>query len=205
MGVDGGRASARLALVLLSFLMAPFQPAPAAQSGVAMDAHPVGEPVTEIIEFGDPYLGSELYDAKITVLEVVRGEKAWGLVKQASASNQPAKPGLEYLLARVRFEFSARTLPAHYGYHLNETQFTVTAPASQQFEAPILAVAPKPSLSGTLRPGDRLEGWLVFLLPQKVSQPVMVFREDVGTVSYTGASTFFQLYTRPIFRERSKP
>jgi hypothetical protein len=73
----------RLALVTLLF--AGFSPTPAAQSGAEMNGYPVGTPVTAIIEFGDQYLGSELYNARITVL--VRGEKAWDIVKQASTGN----------------------------------------------------------------------------------------------------------------------
>jgi hypothetical protein len=190
---------------LLTFLFAFSVSAPAAQSGAATEAHPVGAPVTAIIEFGDQYLGSELYDAKVTVLQVVRGGKAWEIVQQASASNLPPKPGFEYLLARVRVEFSARTSPAHDSYNLNEAQFAAMAPDSQEFDAPTLAVSPKPSLRGTLKPGDSLEGWLVFLVPQQVSQPVMVFREDVGVVSHTGGGTFFQLYARPVSSGPAKP
>lgn len=206
MGLASGQAPARLAWAPLIFALASFAPAPATQSGLtAIDTHPVGAPVTTIIEFGDQYLGSELYDAKITVLHIARGEKAWDIVKQASASNLPPKPGFEYLLARVRVEFSSRTSPARYRYNLSETQFTAMAPDSQEFEAPVLDVPPQPRLSGTLKPGDSLEGWLVFLLPRSVSKPVMVFREDVGTVSHTGGGTWFELYPRPISGGKPKP
>ena len=206
MGVASGHTSRQLASALLIFRFAAFASTVPTQSTAApVDAHPVGAPVTIIIEFGDEYLGSELYNAKITVLAVVRGEKAWGIVHEASASNPPPKPGFDYLLARVRFEFSARTSPAHYHYNLNETQFTATAPEGQEFDAPILDVSPKPQLSGTLKPGDSVEGWLAFLIPQKVSRPVMVFREDVGVVSHTGGGTWFQIYARPTRDEKARP
>src|ERR1700688_2700283 len=75
-------------------------------------AQPVGVPLKAIVIFGDQYNGGdELYDVRITVKDVVRGEKAWELVKSASSSNRSAGSGLEYVLARVRFEFSARTKP----------------------------------------------------------------------------------------------
>jgi Domain of unknown function (DUF4352) len=166
-----------------------------AQSRSTSLAHRVGEPVATIIEFGEQYLGSELYDAKITVLEVARGEKAWDIVKQASASNLPPRPAFEYLLARVRFEFSARTLPAPDSYHLNQTQFTATDSEGREFTAPTLDGYPQPPLQGTLKPGDRLDGWLAFLVPKNLSNPLMVFREDVGEVSHRGGGTWFELYT----------
>lgn len=207
MGVARRRSCLRLASTLLIFSpLAVFAPSGLTQSKSAIiNVHPVGAPVTTIIEFGDQYLGSELYDAKITVLAVVRGEKAWGIVKQASASNPPPRPGFDYLLARVQVAFSSRTSPAPDNYNLNESQFTATAPEGQEFDAPILDAPPKPHLGRTLRPGDSDEGWLVFLVPQKVLRPVMVFREDVGTVSHRGGGTWFELYARPIPDERPRP
>ncbi|MGA2511988.1 MAG: hypothetical protein ABSG27_17355, partial [Candidatus Acidiferrales bacterium] len=89
MGVTRERTRARYAATFLIFalvLCAPLLPAQA--HFPAADAHPIGTPVAIILEFGDQYLGGdELYDAKITVLRVVRGEKAWGMIKAASASN----------------------------------------------------------------------------------------------------------------------
>jgi hypothetical protein len=198
MGVAGRRDLLRRAFTLLALPSVGFLPARASQRGTAViDAHPIGQSVTAIIEFGEQYLGSELYDAKITVFQTIRGKKAWDMVRRASASNRAPKPGFEYLLARVRFAFSARTLPAHYSYKLNAVQFTATGPNGEEFDAPTLALPPKPDLRGTLKPGDSLEGWLVFLVPQSVSEPVMVFREDVGIVSHTGGGTWFELYERP--------
>jgi Domain of unknown function (DUF4352) len=205
MGVVSRGDLLRRASTLLALLPTAFLPVPASLWGTAaIDAHPVGQSVTAIIEFGDEYLGSELYDAKITVFQVIRGEKAWDIVKRASASNRAPKPGFEYLLARVHFGFSARTSPAHYSYKLNEIQFTATGANGREFDAPTLAVPPQPGLSGTLKPGDSLEGWLVFLVPQNVSEPVMVFHEDVGIVSHTGGGTWFRLYERPIDSRQGK-
>ena len=50
----------------------------------------------------------ELHDVKLTVLEVVRGDKAWEIIRAADAENKPADTGLEYFLVRVRFEYSVQ-------------------------------------------------------------------------------------------------
>jgi len=115
----------------------------------AINAQPLGAPVPIIIQFGEQYLGSELYDAKITVIEVLRGEKAWRLVKQASPSNSPPITGFDYILARVKFEFSARTLPAPDRYDLNETQFTATDRDGHDLSVPALVAFPQPRLNAT--------------------------------------------------------
>jgi len=154
----------------------------------------VGTSVTEIIEFGEQYLGSELYDTKITVLEVVRGEKAWERIREASAFNPEPKPGAEYLLAKVRFEFAARTSPANDTYELNPSQFVATNARGGEIESPQLNAQPQPALRGALKAGDSVEGWLAFEVPRKLLRPLVVFREDVGQVSHRGGGTWFQLY-----------
>ncbi|HXX19744.1 MAG TPA: DUF4352 domain-containing protein [Candidatus Acidoferrum sp.] len=201
MGVAARRSRVRPVAALLAFQFTTFANAMAAQTRpAAIDAHPLGAPVAMILEFGDQYLGGdELYDAKVTVLEIARGEKAWNIVRQASASNPAPKAGFEYLLARVQFAFSARTSPSHYNYNLNETQFTATSASGEEFDAPSLVEQPTPRLNGTVKPGESVEGWVAFLVPRSVSKPLMVFREDVGTVSHRGTGTWFQLYTRPTY------
>src|ERR1035441_8109624 len=116
MDVARGPFCARYGAAILIFQMVLCVPALAGQTSLPAHAQPFGQPLTTILEFGDQYNGGdELYDAQITVLEVVRGEQAWTMVKSASDSNKPPDVGFEYLLARIRFEFSARTrCPRHH-------------------------------------------------------------------------------------------
>ncbi len=111
-----------------------------AATSFADQAQPLGRTLSTIIIFGDQYDGGdELYDAKITVVQVVRGEKAWEMLKAISTSNPPPKAGFEYLLARVRFEFSARTSPSHYNYTIDETQFTAMSADGAAYAAASIA------------------------------------------------------------------
>jgi hypothetical protein len=176
-------------------------PALVAETSLASRAQPIGQPLTTILEFGDQYNGGdELYDATITVVEVVRGEKAWEIVRDASASNRPPEAGFEYLLAHIRFEFSARATPHHYSYTIGEAQFTATASDGKEYQPPSLAEGPKPSLTGTIAPGSSLEGWVTFRVPRgpanpdKLDKPLMIFKEDVGSVIHSGSGVWFQLY-----------
>jgi uncharacterized protein DUF4352 len=195
-GVTRERTRARYAATFLIFalvLCAPLLPAQA--HFPAADAHPIGTPVAIILEFGDQYLGGdELYDAKITVLRVVRGEKAWGMIKAASASNPAPKAGWDYVLARVQFEFATRTSPSHFNYAIDPSQFTVATAEGAEFDPPALVEQLKPGLSGTIKPGDAMEGWLAFAVPHNLERPLMIFREDVGEVIHRGGGTWFQLY-----------
>ena len=166
-----------------------------AANSFADQAQPLGRTLSTIIIFGDQYDGGdELYDAKITVVQVVRGDKAWEMLKAISTSNPPPKAGFEYLLARVRFEFSARTSPSHYNYTIYETQFTVMSADGTAYAAASIAEQPMPDLQGTLKPGDSLDGWITFVVPRADRQPLMLFRANVGSVIHEGGGSLFRLY-----------
>jgi hypothetical protein len=158
-------------------------------------AQAVGIPLNVIVVFGDQYNGGdELYDAKITVAEVARGEKAWQKVKAAGTGNMPPPSGMDYLLARVRFEFAARAQPHHYDYTLDPAQFSAMSAATAPYRSADLAAPVKPALRGVLHPGDLVEGWVAFLIPRGDHTPLMVFREDVGSVIHQGDASLFKLY-----------
>jgi hypothetical protein len=166
-----------------------------AATSFADQAQPLGRTLSTIIIFGDQYDGGdELYDAKITVVQVVRGEKAWEMLKAISTSNPPPKAGFEYLVARVRFEFSARTSPSHYNYTIDETQFTAMKADGTAYAAASIAEEPMPDLQGTLKPGNSLEGWITLVVPRSDRQPLMLFRANVGSVIHEGGGSLFKLY-----------
>ena len=124
-------------------------------------AIPVGVPIVAMIECGEGYTSLELYDAKITLLEIVRGEKAWKRIKEESVSNKPPEVGFEYILARIKFEFFKRGSPGDKNYELRGSQFTAFSINGKEYKTPPI-VQPKPELSGRLRSGDSLEGWVLF-------------------------------------------
>jgi len=180
-------------------------PALSGQTFPAAQAQPLGVPLSYVVEFGDPYLGGdELYDTRITVLQVVRGVKAWEMVKGASGSNPQPSAGIEYLLARVRFEFSARTSPSQYRYTIEESQFTAVGSDGKEYEPAPLDETPTPRLSGTLAPGSALEGWVAFRVPRGIDKPLMHFQENVGSVIHRGGGAWFQLYESPSARRQGK-
>jgi hypothetical protein len=143
-----------------------------------------GVTASAIVEVGDMYRSPEIYDAGITVLEVMRGEKAEDLIKNASGLNTPAQNGFEYVLARIRFEFSARGAPGDKTWILNTTQFQAFSGDGTRYGTPSI-VLPEPELAGDLRSGDSREGWIAFEVAEQDRQPLMIF--DQGNV-------WFQLY-----------
>jgi hypothetical protein len=188
---------AHAALLILTLAMAVDSAAAHAQKGrpATSYAQGVGVPLNVIVIFGDQYNGGdELYDVKITVVEVLRGERAWQMVKAAGAGNLPPASGLEYLFVRVRFEFSARAQPHHYDYTLDPAQFSAMSAATAPYAPADLAAPVKPELRGLIHSGDSAEGWVAFLIPRGDHTPLMVFREDVGSVIHQGDASIFKLY-----------
>jgi hypothetical protein len=184
-----------ISMVALTFASALAGASPAQTRSAVAHAQPAGIPLNTIIIFGDQYNGGdELYDVRITVEQVVRGEKAWQLVRNAGDSNKPPSPGFEYLLARVRFEFAARTNSEHYSYTLDPAQFTAMSADDKPYASPALAEPPGPPLRATLHSGDSAKGWVEFLVPRGDHTPLMLFREDVGNLSHQGSGSIFKLY-----------
>jgi len=194
-------------VVLASLLLAGALLAQDRQSRPANSyAQPLGIPLNTMIVFGDQYNGGdELYDLAITVAELARGEKAWQMVKAASAENPAPVAGLEYLLARVKFEFAAHNRPAHYVYTLDPSQFSAMSAATAPYAAANLSAPVKPELRATLHSGDTAEGWVAFLVPRGDHTPLMIFREDVGSVIHQGDASIFKLYQdHPAARAKTK-
>jgi hypothetical protein len=197
-----------VAMVALTYAIASESRAQTRESRPAKSyAQAVGVPLSTIIIFGDQYNGGdELYDVKITVAEIVRGEKALQMVKSAGNSDAAPSARMEYLLARVRFEFSARVRPEHYSYTLEPAQFSAMSAATEPYVTASLAAPLKPELRGTLHSGDSAEGWVAFLVPRGDHTPLMLFHENVGNLSHEGNGSIFKLYyENPPATPKSKP
>ncbi len=169
--------------------MSVFLDAARAQVQAPVDPAPMKKPVTTSVGIGDGYgVGTldQFYDVRITVLEVLRGEQALALLKQASSSVQTPKSGLEYLLARIKFEFIAKT--GNYG--VSEDMFAATSPAGKEYDSFIVRQL-KPSLNGRLYSGESLEGWVAFQVASEDHKPLMTFGQ--GGIQGPGR-VWFQLY-----------
>jgi hypothetical protein len=153
---------------------------------------PLGSPVQTIIGCGAGYTSHELYDAKITVLEIVRGAKASALMEKTKTV-APPKSGFEYALARIRFEYSARGKPGTCPYELKEEEFAAATLDGTIFQAASVT-PPDPRLSGTLRSGSSLEGWVVFLVTQGDGKTLLTFAAKSGGAVDHGGNVWFQLY-----------
>ena len=151
---------------------------------------PKGTTISGILECGEGYTSHELYDVKITLLDLFRGEEAWKRIQEAAASNKPAKAGFEYILSRVKFEYQARNLPGACTHPLEPNQFTAYTASGEDYPA-ASAVPPKPEMRKGLKSGDTYEGWLVFAVSKEDKAPLMSFSAgDGGAVQHAEPKWF---------------
>jgi hypothetical protein len=153
----------------------------------------VGTRLEAVIECGFGYRPHEKYDVKLTLLEVLRGDRALERIKAASASNKPPNAGLEYILVHIRFEFYAKGAPGDCVHELRGEEFTAFSADGQQYEAAMIT-PPQPGLSAKLHSGDSFDGWLAFQAPQGGNKALLRFVASVGSAVEQGGQVWFQLY-----------
>jgi hypothetical protein len=154
----------------------------------------VGVSVNSQIQCGGNPVSLEPYDVKVTLLQVVRGKEAWERIQTASTSNKPAKAGFDYVLARIRFELKANVSPGDKSFALGmPLQLIAMSADGKEYES-VPVIPPKPELSGALRAGGSVEGWVAFVVEQKDSKPLMAFDPASGGATLRGKVLWFQLY-----------
>jgi len=170
-------------IFLFTFLALPAH----SQSPPAPEACNRGVTCKANITIGEGYVtGTETVEAAIAVLDMVRGEKAWDLVKAASPSNKYPDAGMEYLAVRIRFALGAKGDLGDLSYGIRDEQFALVSESGRHYERPSI-VLPKPALSGRLYRGDSLEGWIVLLVSTEDRKPLMSFGNNYNRV-------WFKLY-----------
>jgi hypothetical protein len=154
----------------------------------------VGKPVDSMVYCGANPVTQEPYDIKITLLQVVRGKEAWQMLQQADAANPAAKPGYDYVLARLGFELKARVSPGNKSFTVGAPLQLVAMSADGQEYEGVTVTRPKPELGGALAAGKTLEGWVVFQVDQKDKKAILYFDPASGGGTLRGNILFFQLY-----------
>ena len=154
-------------------------------------AAPLGTTASGIVECGAGYTSHELYDVKITMLEVARGQKAREMMGSASAPDS----GLEYVIARVKFEYYARGAPGDCCHELKSTQFSAFSGDGREYPA-AAAMPPSPELKGKACAGTNFEGWVVFQVSKDDKKPVAMFSAGVGGAEAIehGGNVWLRLY-----------
>ena len=180
-------------VTLVVFICAGLIPTAWPQESSPTNPVAIGTPIKSMIELGS--VSANIYDITITNLEVVRGQDALARIKAASASNPAPAAGMEYVLARVKFELKGRyvsdTMPMDIGK--DPLQWIALRSDLTELAKPNVT-APAPALVGRVEPGKSIEGWVAFAVEVGDAKPIMVFDPDTGGGTGRGRTEFFKLY-----------
>ena len=180
-------------VTLVVFICAGLIPTAWPQESSPTNPVAIGTPIKSMIELGS--VSANIYDITITNLEVIRGQEALTRIKTASASNPAPPAGMEYVLARVKFELKGRyvsdTMPMDIGK--DPLQWIALRSDLTELAKPNVT-APAPALVGRVEPGKAIEGWVAFTVEVGDAKPIMVFDPDTGGGTGRGRTEFFKLY-----------
>ena len=176
-----------ISAVIMSGLVLP------AQDNSSTNPANVGSRVRSMVELGSVY--SNIYDIAITVMETFRGDEALARLKAASPDNEAPAQGFEYILARIKFELKGRYVSDNLQFDLGNAPLMWVALSSDLIEYPRVSLTvPQPSLTGIVKPGTSVEGWVAFSVDKNDKAPIMVFDPDTGGATGRGRTLFFKLY-----------
>ncbi|WP_048096458.1 DUF4352 domain-containing protein [Archaeoglobus fulgidus] len=100
---------------------------------------------------------------EITVLDCIRGEKAYQVIKASNMFNPDPDQGFEYLLVKVRFKYALGKASQYVSAYCFEAYCDGTG------YSPAFVVLPKdmPDFKDVnLIPEGMVEGWIAFIVPQ---------------------------------------
>jgi hypothetical protein len=143
-----------------------FGPKPTSHSSISNPVN-INTPLT--INYSD-FINS--YIAEVQVKDIIRGEQAWKMVREANSFNDTAPEGREYLLAKINF----RLLDIADGkaLDLNHAMFDLVSSEGREYGMELI-VAPDPTISANLYKGASNEGWAVFLVGINDINPKITF------------------------------
>ena len=129
------------------------------------------------------------YEVCLTLLEIIRGDRAWQLVRETSMFADPPEPGFEYILAKIKFEYLTGQTPDTI-FEVSPVWFNVVSMNGNVYARSIGLREPEPSIRCALYPGASHEGWIAYPVTVDDTRPLMTIgREYDGT-----GGIWFKLY-----------
>ncbi len=143
------------------------EPSPTPQYGTMDNPVPIGQPL-DLIMNNNTYFN-------ITVLETIRGDQAWQMVYQANMFNSPPEENKEYIVAKIRVEYTNSTIPDNV---LSISSLNFGTLSNNQLLEDIFVVNPSPELSVDLLPGGMGEGYISGIVFKDDPNALLYFKDN---------------------------
>lgn len=122
----------------------------------------------------DSWYSEYNYSATVRVLETIRGEKAWSIIKKDNMFNSEPKDGYEYIIVKVAFSLLSKE--AEGTIKANTYDFDFYSSNNEEYEQ--VFVVKENALSKDLFPGGNAEGYVVGLIKTDDPAPKLVYGLD---------------------------
>lgn len=109
------------------------------------------------------------------VVETVRGDAAWKMIKETNMFNEEAEEGYEYALAKIAV--TAQYIENDGAYELNRYKFTAFSSNNEEMTS-CSVVEPAPAFEGKIYAGGNAEGWVTFLVRKDDANPKIAYGLD---------------------------
>jgi hypothetical protein len=114
---------------------------------------------------------------EVTVKEVMRGDEAWNMIKQADDANDPPPEGMEYTAVKVHVRYLGKPDQAT---RIDNFFFTSSDSSGVLYDFTSVTLPP-PGLEVLLFPGGEYEGWVVLQSNKDAEGLVLVFESLLDT------------------------
>jgi hypothetical protein len=120
------------------------------------------------------------YEGVISIDQVIRGDQAFTLIKEANQFNGAAPEGFEYLLAKISVSVTANQ-KTDAKVNFSTMSFTSVSAEGKDYDFASV-VEPSPKLDTSLYAGASNTGWTAFIVKKEDKAPLLAFgRKYDGT------------------------
>ncbi|MUG70964.1 MULTISPECIES: copper amine oxidase N-terminal domain-containing protein [Paenibacillus] len=116
------------------------------------------------------------YEGTLKVHEVIRGEQAGKMLKEANQFNEEAKESSEYILAKIEVKITKNAKDGAQ-VSINNALFDAVSGEGRDYEH-VFAVTPSPEISTKLYTNASHTGWAVFQVDKADKNPVLTFARN---------------------------
>lgn len=163
-------------------------PAPTAAPTPTPTPAPTPEPTAEPVgsrkspaKIGDTiYLNISSYrgtgELSITLLEIISGDEAWDMIKEANMFNDAPGDGYQYILGKFSVTFTKDTSGDDIPLEVNDYDFAYASSDYSVEDLPSI-VMPEPEFDLKLYEGATGEGWVCFKSKANEASPYAIFSD----------------------------
>lgn len=116
------------------------------------------------------------YGGTVSVSQVIRGERAWQMIKEANMFNDEPKNGYEYMLAKAKVSIT-RNAKSDASVDLWSGAFELISTSGTAYDN-AMVVTPDPSIDASIYVGSSNEGWVAFQVKKNDESPLIVFERN---------------------------